>query len=78
MIFVEDDVLYILVEFEIDRVRPRKRAKNGQNGAPALNVVIQPGRSLIIAEKSIFFTNFDFFTIFIITAFRLLIFDFSV
>ena len=36
MIFDEDDVLYILVEFESDRISPREVAKIGQMGAHGL------------------------------------------
>ena len=38
--FHEDDVLYILVEFETDRISPRESAKNGRNGANGLNCII--------------------------------------
>ena len=37
VIFDENDVLYILVEFESDRMSPRESAKNGRNGAHGLN-----------------------------------------
>ena len=37
MIFDENDVLYILVEFESDRMSPRESAKNGRNRAHGLN-----------------------------------------
>ena len=37
VIFDENDVLYILVEFESDRMSPRESAKNGRNGALGLN-----------------------------------------
>ena len=37
MIFVENDFLYILVEFESDRISPRKSGKNGRIGAHGLN-----------------------------------------
>ena len=40
MIFVVDDVLYILVEFQSDRMNPRKNAKNGRIGAQGLNCII--------------------------------------
>ena len=40
MIFDEKDVLYILVEFESDRMSPRESAKNGRNGAHGLNCII--------------------------------------
>ena len=33
VIFVKNEVLHILVEFESDRMSPRKSAKTGQNGA---------------------------------------------
>ena len=37
VIFYENVVLYILVEFESDRMSPRESAKNGRNGAHGLN-----------------------------------------
>ena len=37
VIFDEDDALYILVEFESDRMSSRESAKNGRNGAHGLN-----------------------------------------
>ena len=40
LIFDEDDVLYILVEFESDRMSPRESAKNGRIGAHGLNCII--------------------------------------
>ena len=40
VIFVEDDVLSILVEFESDRISPRESGKNGRNGAHGLNCKI--------------------------------------
>ena len=64
VIFDENDVLYILVEFETDCMSPRESAKNGRIGSNGLNCkilvnsevisdlfeifVTQPGRSLII------------------------------
>ena len=40
MIFDEDDVLFILVEFEVDGTRPNERTKNGRIGAHGLNCKI--------------------------------------
>ena len=40
MISDEDDVFYILVEFESDQISPRESAKNGRNGADGLNCII--------------------------------------
>ena len=40
VIFDEKDVLYILVEFESDRMSPRESAKNGRIGAHGLNCII--------------------------------------
>ena len=40
VIFDEKYVLYILVEFESDRVSPRESAKNGRIGADGLNCKI--------------------------------------
>ena len=40
MIFDENDVLYILLEFETDRMSPRESAKNGRIGAHGLNCKI--------------------------------------
>ena len=40
MIFDENDVLYILVEFETNRMSPRESAKNGRNGTHGLNCKI--------------------------------------
>ena len=37
VIFDEDDILYILVEFERDRISPRQSGKNGRIGAHELN-----------------------------------------
>ena len=37
MIFDENDVFYLLVEFESDRMSPRESAKNGRIGANGLN-----------------------------------------
>ena len=39
VIFDEDDGLYILVEFESDRISPRESAKNGRIGAHGLNCI---------------------------------------
>ena len=40
MIFVQDDVLYILVEFDSDQISLRESAKNGRNGAHGFNCII--------------------------------------
>ena len=40
VIFGQDDVFYILIEFESDRISPRKSAKNGRNDAHGLNCKI--------------------------------------
>ena len=40
MIFDVEEALYILVEFESDRISPRESAKNGRNGADGLNCII--------------------------------------
>jgi len=37
VIFDENKVFYILVEFDSDRMNPRGSAKNGRNGAHGLN-----------------------------------------
>ena len=59
----ENDVFYILVEFESDRMSPRESAKNGRNGAHFDGhfdgdhfeiFVIQPGRSLPIGSGAKF------------------------
>ena len=36
----QDDLLYIMVEFESDRISPRESAKNGRNGAHGLSCII--------------------------------------
>ena len=40
MIFIQDNALYILIEFENDWSSPRENAKNGQIGAHGLNCKI--------------------------------------
>ena len=40
VIFDENDVLHILVEFESDRMSPRESAKNGRIGAHGLKCII--------------------------------------
>ena len=40
MIFGQSIVLYILGEFEGDRMSPRESAKNGRNGAHRFNCII--------------------------------------
>ena len=40
MIFDENDILYVLVEFETDRMSPCESAENGRNGAHGLNCII--------------------------------------
>ena len=40
VIFDENDVFYILVEFESDRMSPGESAKNGRIGAHGLNCKI--------------------------------------
>ena len=40
MIFVKDNVFYILVEFESDQMSPRESAKNERMGARGLNCKI--------------------------------------
>ena len=40
VIFVENDVFYILVEFESDRMSSRESAKNGRNDAHGFNCII--------------------------------------
>ena len=40
MIFGPNGVLYILEEFESDRISPRESANNGRNGAHGLNCKI--------------------------------------
>ena len=40
VIFDKNDVHYILVKFESDRISPRESAKNGRNGAHGLNCKI--------------------------------------
>ena len=40
VIFDENDFLFILVEFESDRMSPRESAKNGRIGAHGLNCII--------------------------------------
>ena len=40
VIFDEDDILYILVEFEDNRISPRKSTENGRIGAHGLNCKI--------------------------------------
>ena len=47
MIFDENDVLNILVEFESDRMSPRESAKNGRIGAHGLNCKIFVNSELI-------------------------------
>ena len=54
MIFDENDVLCILLEFETDRKSPRESAKNGRIGAHGLNCIIfvnSEFRFLILDEK---------------------------
>ena len=40
LIFGQNDVLYILGEFEDRRISPRESATNGRNGAQGLNCTI--------------------------------------
>ena len=40
LIFVEDDVLYILVKFESDRMSIRESVENERIGAHGLNCII--------------------------------------
>ena len=40
VIFDENDILYIPVKFETDRMSPRESAENGRNGAHGLNCII--------------------------------------
>ena len=40
MIFGQVDVFYILVEFEVDGMRPNESTKNGRKGAHGLNCKI--------------------------------------
>ena len=40
VIFDDDDGLYILVEFESDRISPHESTKNGRNGAHGLTCKI--------------------------------------
>ena len=47
MIFDEDDALYILVDFQSDRISPREIAKNGRNGAHGLNYKIYVNSEII-------------------------------
>ena len=47
VIFDENDVLYILVEFESDRMSPRESAKKGRIGAQGLNCRIFSNSELI-------------------------------
>ena len=47
-IFVQNGVLYILVEFESDQIRPRESAKNGRIGANGLNCKIFVNFELIL------------------------------
>ena len=47
VIFDENDVLYILVEFESARMSPRESAKNGRIGAHGLNCIIFVNSELI-------------------------------
>ena len=47
MIFDEDDVLYIFVEFESNRISPRENAKNGRSDAQRLNCKIFVNSELI-------------------------------
>ena len=47
VIFDEDDVLYILVEFASDRMSPRESVKNGRIGAHGLNCLIFVNSELI-------------------------------
>ena len=54
MIFNEDDVLYILVEFESDPMSPRESAKNGQMGAHGLSwkIFVQSETEFEIYDKN--------------------------
>ena len=47
MIIAQDDVFYILVEFERDRVSPRESPKNGRTGAHGLKCIIFVNSELI-------------------------------
>ena len=47
MIYDEDDVFYILIEFGSDRISPRESAKNDRNGADGLNCIISVSSELI-------------------------------
>ena len=78
MIFDENDVLYILVEFESDRVSPRESAKNGRIGAHGLNCKIFVKSELIFwiyyENKS---KNFDNCIIYMIKRHTLVIIFYS-
>ena len=64
MFFYEDDVLYILEEFESDRMSPREGAKNGRIGAEGLNCNFFSNSELIfqIYEKN-YFRNKNFMSL---------------
>ena len=49
VIFVQNDVLFTLVEFENDLMNPRESVKNGQIGAHGLNSKISVNFELIFA-----------------------------
>ena len=58
MIFGKNNVFNILMEFESDRMSPRKSAKNGQTGTCGLNCKIfvnsRPLPTLVMKYKLLF------------------------
>ena len=58
MIFGPNGVLYILEEFESDRISPRESAKNGRNVAHGLKCIIFVKPELIIEFFSFLYDTF--------------------
>ena len=77
VIFDENDVLNILVEFESDRMSPRESTKNGQIGAHGLNCKIfvnsefrfeMYDKNYPMKKNSSLYDTFEIFAIFEILA----------
>ena len=72
VIFIQDNIFFILVEFESDRISPRKSAKNGRIGAYALKCEIfwilssNLKSTIKITPRKKFSCLYDTFEIFVI------------
>ena len=77
VVFDEDYILYILVEFETDRMSPRESAENGWNGAHGLSCIFFVNSEVIfeiydknypMKKNSSLYDTFEIFAIFEILA----------